>query len=161
MINGNMVGGTAPIKTVKIVDDDNNEFFGVVTGSEVIFTATDNDVREGFVYASNDGISTGTKIIPSYHTRYGSKIIPANTEVRITTPEYNYSNLLVVIATYDTSMAKSVLSTYVSVNNAMYEVGSATKLSDITVDEANEQINLGFTVTKKSVVRYLVTREES
>lgn len=59
-IFGNMVGGTAPLKTVKIIDEDGNEVVGVVTDSEVIFTAVDSDVRKGKVYASNNGVSTGT-----------------------------------------------------------------------------------------------------
>ena len=60
MIIGNMVGGTAPLKTIKIVDEENNEIIGVVVDSEVIFNATDNDVREGKVYAGDHGVSTGT-----------------------------------------------------------------------------------------------------
>ena len=67
-IYGNMVGGIAPIKTVTIVDKDGNEMLGVVTEVEVLFTATDNDVREGKTYASNDGISVGTLKIPSVNT---------------------------------------------------------------------------------------------
>ena len=60
MIIGNMVGGTAPIKTIKIVDEENNEISGVVVDQEVIFTATDSDVLEGKVYAGDNGVSTGT-----------------------------------------------------------------------------------------------------
>jgi hypothetical protein len=60
MIIGNMVGGAAPIKTIKIVDSNNNEFVGVIVDSEVIFTATDSDVLKGKVYAGNDGVSVGT-----------------------------------------------------------------------------------------------------
>jgi hypothetical protein len=60
MIIGNMVGGTAPIKTIKLVDEENNEIIGVVVGQEVIFTATDSDVLEGKVYAGDHGVSTGT-----------------------------------------------------------------------------------------------------
>ena len=60
IIVGNMVGGFAPLKTVTLVDEDNNEYVGVVVDSEVVFTATDDDVREGKVYASNHGVSTGT-----------------------------------------------------------------------------------------------------
>ena len=59
-IFGNMIGGTAPLKTVTIVDEEGNELVGVITGSEVIFTAVDSDVRKGKVYASDNGISTGT-----------------------------------------------------------------------------------------------------
>lgn len=60
MIIGNMVGGTAPIKTVKIVDEENNEIIGVIVDSEVIFTARDEDVLEGKVYAGDNGVSVGT-----------------------------------------------------------------------------------------------------
>ena len=60
VIFGNMVGGIAPLKTVTLVDDNGSEFIGVVTDSEVVFTAEDSDVRKGKVYASDKGISVGT-----------------------------------------------------------------------------------------------------
>lgn len=60
-IYGNMIGGgSAPLRTLILVDDDGNEMIGVITDSEVIFTAEDSDVRKGKVYASNDGVSIGT-----------------------------------------------------------------------------------------------------
>lgn len=61
MIIGNMVGSYSSMgKTMIIVDENGNEFLGVVTDSEVIFTATDSDVRKGKVYASDEGVSVGT-----------------------------------------------------------------------------------------------------
>ena len=60
MIIGNMVGGTAPSKTLKIIDEDNNEIIGVIVDNEVIFTATDSDVLKGKVYAGDNGVSVGT-----------------------------------------------------------------------------------------------------
>jgi hypothetical protein len=60
MIIGNMVGGTAPIKTVKIVDEDNNEIIGVVVGQETIFTATAADIVKGKVAGTDDGVVVGT-----------------------------------------------------------------------------------------------------
>ena len=62
-IIGNMVGGSAQFKTVILQDQDGNELTGVVVDSEVIFTAKDNDVRAGKVYASDNGVSTGTLVI--------------------------------------------------------------------------------------------------
>ena len=59
-ICGNVIGGSAPMRTIKIVDADNNEYIGVVVGSEVIFTAVDSDVKAGKVYASDHGVSVGT-----------------------------------------------------------------------------------------------------
>lgn len=59
-IYGNMIGGAAPLRTVKLVDEEGNELIGIVTGNEVIFTAVDEDVRRGKVYASDNGVSVGT-----------------------------------------------------------------------------------------------------
>lgn len=160
-IIGNAAGCYSPIgKTFVIVDENGSEFTGVVTESEVVFTATDNDVREGMVYASDEGVSEGTKTIPSYHTEYGRYIVLANNEVTIETSEYNYNYLLVVIATYNTNMSQSTSTTYVSIDNCMYAVDGTEKISDIVIDEQNERINLGLTVSEKSTVRYIVTREE-
>jgi DUF2075 family protein len=64
IISGNMVGGTAPIKTIKIIDNNNNEYVGVIVGSEVIFTATDDDVVKGKVYAGDNGVSVGVLELP-------------------------------------------------------------------------------------------------
>lgn len=64
MICGNMVGSYSQIgKTLTFVDEDGNEIVGVVVGQETIFTATDSDVIEGKVYASNDGVSIGTLVV--------------------------------------------------------------------------------------------------
>jgi uncharacterized protein YabE (DUF348 family) len=64
MINGNMVGSYSQIgKTFTLVDEDGNEISGVVVDQEVIFTATDSDVRQGKVYASDNGVSVGTLIV--------------------------------------------------------------------------------------------------
>jgi hypothetical protein len=61
MISGNMVGTYSAIgKTFILVDENGNEITGVVVDKETVFTATDNDVREGKVYASDDGVSVGT-----------------------------------------------------------------------------------------------------
>lgn len=162
MIYGNMVGGSGSGfgKTFLIEDETGNQFTGVVVDELTIFTATDNDVRAGSVYAGNNGVSTGTKDIPSYHTEYGSKIVPAGKNVVIDTQECKYDNLLVVITNYDTNIANSTLTTYVVINGGVYACGSVEKVSDISVDEANEEINLGLIVSKKSVVRYVITREE-
>lgn len=62
MICGNFVGGTIPLKTLKLVDENNNEILGVVVDEEVVFTATDSDVLKGKVYAGDNGVSVGTHI---------------------------------------------------------------------------------------------------
>ena len=60
-IVGNMVGCYSPMgKTFIIEDESGNELTGVVVDSQVLFTAVDSDVRKGKVYASDNGVSTGT-----------------------------------------------------------------------------------------------------
>ena len=159
-IHGNSVGNKAPIKTLILVDENGNELTGVITGSEVIFDATANDVREGKTFASNDGIQVGKKVIPPYYASYGSRIIAANSVATIPVPEYQYSYLMVVICPYNVSEGQSVVSTYISIGDAMYVANSNQKVSDIVVDVENEQINLGIIVSEKSVLRYCVIKEE-
>lgn len=60
MIIGNMVGGTAPIKTIKIVDSDNNEFIGIIVDQETVFTATAADIVKGKTAGTEDGVVVGT-----------------------------------------------------------------------------------------------------
>lgn len=61
MISGNMVGTYSQLgKTLLLVDEYGNEIPGVIVSQEAVFTANDNDVRRGKVYASNDGVSVGT-----------------------------------------------------------------------------------------------------
>lgn len=160
-IYGNVVGGGGGFgKTFILEDEAGTQFMAVCVGEETVFTATDNDVREGLVYASDKGVSTGTKIIPVYYARYGKKIVSVGSKATITIPEYEYDNLMVVIASYGTSLSDSVISIYTSIDDAMYAVGVGTKISDITIDKKNEQINLGITVSEKSVLRYFVIKEE-
>lgn len=161
MISGNMVGSYSQIgKTFILVDEDGNEITGICVDNPVVFTAGDNDVRENFVYAGDSGVSVGTKVIPIYYAGYGKIAISSGKNATITTPEYNYSNLIAVISTFDKNISQSVASTYVSVDDAMYIAGSNTKVSDIVVDKESRKIDLGVTVDKNSILRYLIIREE-
>ena len=149
MINGNMIGiGSVPLKTVILTDENGNELTGVVTGSEVVFTATDNDVREGFVYASNEGISTGTKIIPAYHTTETAKAISVGKDLIISLPgldRYDYTKLQVIICAFNSSLSKSVSAEMVVINDNGYNVGSTEAIAVVSKDDSAKSINLGLT----------------
>lgn len=167
MINGNMVGGTAPIKTVKIVDENGNEILGVVTESEVVFTATDNDVREGMVYASNDGVSTGTKNIPAYHTTEGIKIITAGSKFQIELKDtngldrYDYTKLQAIVCDFNTNLQNSVAAIKTSINNNVYEVNSTSAISAVTKLSESQTIDLGITnaTNLPKILRYFTYKE--
>lgn len=160
-ITGNFVGSYSQMgKTFILVDEDGNEMTGVVVDQETVFTAGDNDVREGMVYASDSGVSTGTKDIPPYYANYGAKFVLANKEATIYIPKHDYNNLLITISTYNTSIEQSVELVYVSIENGMYTVSNKEKVSDISIDTATQYIKLGVTVSEKSVLRYSIIMEE-
>jgi len=60
IICGNAIGGKSPLKTIILEDEDGNQLMGVVVDSEVILTATPDDVRKGKIFVSDSGISVGT-----------------------------------------------------------------------------------------------------
>lgn len=165
MIYGNAIGGTAPIKTLTIVDESNNEYVGVVTGSEVIFTATDNDVRAGFIYASNEGISTGTKDIPAYSTIQGRRTIKPGQQLII--PLYSdacqYTKLQVIVCAYNTSAADSLAAQAVVIEDKLYEINSAEAIATVTVDIENQSINLGIINNGDTslILRYMTIKEDT
>ena len=161
-IMGNMVGGSAPLKTLIIQDENGAEMVGTVVGSEVIFTATDNDVREGSVYAGDSGVSTGTKVIPSYHTAEGYCIIPSGSVFQTNMLlEYDYTRLQVVICPVSGSIAESVAVDKVAINDGVYAVNSTELLATVIKDSENKKINLGIINESEQLylMRYFTYKE--
>lgn len=165
MISGNMVGSYSQIgKTFIITDPDGNEITGVVVDQETVFTAGDNDVREGKVYASDSGVSTGIKVIPTYHTSEGYKIITAGSMFTIELSLqnlYDYTKLLCIICPYNSSISSSILAEKVVIENNLYESNSTTVVSMVTKNETDKSINLGITNDTSStyVLRYITYKE--
>ena len=163
---GNMIGGVAPLKTLKLIDESGVEIVGVVTDSEVIFTATDNDVREGFVYASDGGVSTGTKDIPAYRTTAGyTTVLPTEDFVissLFQSDRYNYTELQCIITVFNTNINDSVSAEKVVINNSVYNVGDTTKFSDVIKDMSAKLINLNITNDSENIylIRYFTYKEE-
>lgn len=56
---GNATGGFSFPKTFILTDENGTELTGVVVDSQVLFTATPLDVREGKVFAGDEGVKTG------------------------------------------------------------------------------------------------------
>lgn len=166
MINGNMVGGTAPIKTLTIVDSDGLEMTGVVVDSHVVFTANAaTDIREGKVAATDAGVVTGTKVIPSYHTSEGFRVIPSGTEYYIPFYDnfgyYDYTKLQAIICAFNTSLENSVSSEKVVLNDNVYEVKTTEVLSVVTKNSAEKKVMLGITNEndKPQILRYFTYKE--
>lgn len=162
-IVGNMGGCYSPMgKTFILQDENGNEITGVVVDQEQIFTATDNDVRKGMIYASDAGVSTGTKDIPAYHTSEGYKVIAAGKPVKITgLNNYEYTKLQAMICSFNSSASNSVAVEKVSLNNNIYAPGDTTVLATVTVDTDNETIDFGIVNegTTPLIVRYFMYKE--
>lgn len=154
---GTPIIAPAAINTIQIENSDGSTILGVVTGEETIFTATDNDVREGSVYASDGGVSTGTKVIPSYHTTETSRYIPVGSDVTIPLPtlnKYDYTKLQVIICDFNENMSNSVAATKISILDKVFDVNSTNVVSNVTKDETTKSINLG--ITNNSTVPWVV-----
>lgn len=164
-IYGNMVGGGSGFgKTFIIEDADGNEFTGVVVDKEVVFTATDNDVREGLVYASDAGVSTGTKVIPSYHTRESARIITPGSAFTIPFSDldrYDYTSLQCIICPLNTDLSDSVAAEKIVLLDCVYPVQSTVSISNIVKDDTTKSIILGITNDTEIsyVLRYFTYKE--
>ena len=127
----------------------------------VTLTATANDIRQNTSAITNDGYIEGEKEIPAYHSITGQKIIPAGSSVTIYIPRrYDYSELQATISNYNNSITDSVEVVASTIENAIYEAKSTTKLADITIDINSQSIVLNVTADVKSVLRYFSMKEE-
>ena len=160
-IYGNTVGASSLPKSFVLETEDGAQFVGVLVGEEAVFTATDNDVREGSVYAGDKGLSTGTKVIPSYNTFEGVKIVTAGEPFSIKSNYYDYTKLQAIICDYNSNLADSVSAEQVVINNNVYNVQSVESIVEVTKDDAESTINFGITneTTTPKITRYFYYKE--
>lgn len=161
---GNAAGGFGMPKTFILTDSDGNELTGVVVGEETVFDATINDVREGKIFAGDEGVKTGTKIIPYYNTSEGYKIVESGSEFTLELPAsdlYDYTKLQCIICPYDSSINNSVSAEKVVIENNVYESNSTTSISTVVKDSVNKTINFGITndTSILYVIRYFTYKE--
>lgn len=167
IIYGNMVGGggSGIGNSVIIKGTDGTELVGVVTGKETVLTATPNDIRKGKIAGTESGIVEGTKDIPAYRTTSGTRLVLAGSNFSIPLSlydKYDYTKLQCVIVVQNTSVADSVVTEKVVIDDAVYAVNSTEKLADVTKDDNTKSINLNITnnTDKKYYIRYFTYREE-
>ena len=166
-ISGNMVGSYSSIgKTFILVDEEGNEITGVCVDNPVVFTAGDNDVREGMVYASDSGVSTGTKDIPIYRTTAGSYMIAPGADFSVPLSQhekYDYTVFQCMISLIDINNPDNSVNTSIIVlDNAVYAVNSTTKLADISKNKSTQSIDLNITNNSENYyfIHYFTYREE-
>jgi hypothetical protein len=161
-ILGNAISAFGFPKTYILTDENGNELIGTYVESKTIFTATDNDVREGMVYASDKGVSTGTKDIPIYYASEGAKLIKSGSSFVISIGDYyDYTKFQAIICSYNTSLSHSVAAEKVAILDNVYNVQSVTPLSSIIINNENKTIDFGIVNTSDSacLVRYFTYKE--
>lgn len=152
-------------KTYILVDENGNETVAALVSQETCFDATENDVREGKNFVSDLGAKTGKKVIPSYHTTEGYRLI-TNGSVFQTSPFspadlYDYTKLQAIICPFNESINLSVAADKIAINENVYVVNSSEAIATVTKDGGTKTINLGLTNNsgKPYVLRYFTYKE--
>lgn len=150
--------------TYLLRDEEGNEVVGVLVDEETIFDATENDIREGVTAATGEGVTVGTKVIPSYHTSEGYRYIPVGSECTIPLPvldKYDFTKLQVIVCLFNTTAEDSVSSEHIVVENRVYPVRSAVSISTVTKNAENKSIDLGMinNGTAPLVLRFFTYKE--
>ena len=148
MIYGNTVGGSGGSgigKTFIIEDAAGNELVGIVVDEQVVFDAGPNDIRAGKVAATQNGVTIGEKVIPSYNTSEGFKLIPNGSSFLLPFPNYSYTKLQAIICPFDTSLDNSVAADKVAINDRVYPVQSTIAEATISKDDSVKAVNFGIT----------------
>lgn len=160
-VYGNATGGFGMPKTFVLVDENNNELTGVVTGEEIVFTAGLNDIRAGKVAANAEGVVTGTKDIPSYNTTEGRKLVPAGSQFVLSIPNYDYTRLQAIICSYNTTLDDSVATEKVVINDNVYGVQSTTSIAVVQKNDNGFYIDFGISNTSDQpyLIRYFTYKE--
>lgn len=147
-----------------LVDENGTEIPAVFVSNDEVFTATANDIRIGKTAVTEDGVTEGTKEIPSYITTEGCSAVPAGSSfvIPLNSHKCEYTKLQALICKFNASMAESVETDKVSVNSNVYAVNSTDVLSTVTVDTDKRTINLGITNNSDTpyVIRYFTYKEE-
>ena len=152
------------VLTYILVDEDGNEVPAVLVDREIVFTATANDIREGAVAATSEGVTVGTKEIPAYITNEGVMFIPSGSAFTIPLPgdRCEYTKLQALCCKFNTSVDNSVATDMVSIDGKVYNVGSVEVNAEVTSELVNKLINLGMTNETDTpyVLRYFTYKEE-
>lgn len=150
-------GDGSPAKTIVLRDENGNEFVAVLVDEEVDFTATADDIREGKVAATDDGVTVGEKYIPTYMATQGYAIVMPGETFSVKLPVnnlYDYTKFQAAICTFNTTLANSVSCEKIALNDNVYNVLSTVSVSEIQLNHETKTIELGF--MNDTNLRYLI-----
>lgn len=161
---GLLVGEIAGVKlgeeeyeSYMLVYEDGTELPAVFVENEVVFTATENDIRKDTVAATASGVTVGTKEIPAYHTWEGYQGIPSGSEFVIPLPfsnGYDFTKFQAIICPFSGSIDESVAAEKIAIGTNVYPVQSSMQIGTITKNDETKSVNLG--ITNDSGILYLI-----
>lgn len=150
--------------TFILVDKDGNEYPATFLESAPVFTATANDIRKGVTAITAEGLTVGTKEIPTYRAVEGYSVIKSGNSMNISlfSDMCEYTTLQAIVCGYNTNFRDSVSAEKVVIDNNVYEVGSTVSLASVTVDAGSQTIKLGITNdnASNSIIRYMIIKED-
>lgn len=160
------LGLEVPPSTYVLVGEDGTEYPAALVEEEVELTATSNDIRIGTTAVTDTGVTDGEKVIPSYHTVEGYKLITIGSAVTIPNikpdiDSYDYTKLQSMISLFDRSISKSVCTEKVSIDDNVYNVKSVDVISTITKNHESKYIDLGLTNETETmwILRFFMYKE--
>lgn len=150
--------------TYCVTVDGENKTYATLYGEErAELTATPNDIRTGTVAITDDGLTTGEKDIPAYHTTQGYQLILPNSEFKIPLTDgnkYDYTKLQAMTMPFNKNIANSVAVDRAVIEDKVYNVGSTEVVANVTKDDANKSILLGvINGSTPAIVRYFTYKE--
>jgi hypothetical protein len=152
--------------TYIIEDEYGNEVVGVLVDELTAFDATPNDIRLGKVAATDVGVVVGEKVIPTYNTLVGVKVVTNGSKFSIpnvnpTIDFYDYTKLQTMICKYNKNLAGSVSTEKVSIEDSVYNVQSVEPISTIIKNHETKSIDFGITndYGVPCVIRYFTYKE--
>ena len=150
--------------TYILVDEDGNEVPAVLVDEKVDLSATANDIRLGTTAVTAEGVTSGEKEIPAYHTEQGRQLVEPgeSLDILMYSDRCQYTGLNVIVCAYSGAADTSVSAEMVVINDKLYPAGSVEALSEVTVDTENQSIKLGIVNTGETplLVRYMTYKEE-
>lgn len=162
-LKGGVVVGDAEGQTYLLLDESGNEVLAALVDEDVNLTATEDDIREGATAVTEAGVTTGTKVIPSYHTTEGARVIRPGRAFEIVFDDelYDFTKLQAIICPYAGGLASSVAAEKVAIEDGVYPANSTELLATVSRDSKNKSINLGIVNNSDSMylLRFFTYKE--
>lgn len=152
--------------TFILEDVDGNEVYAVLVDEEQIFDATPNDIRLGKLAVTDEGVTVGEKVIPSYNTLVGTRLIPNGSKFSIPNGDlnvdfYDYTKLQTMICKFNQSIANSVSTEKVTIDDSVYDVQSVEPISTIVKNHETKSMDFGISndLGVPCIIRYFTYKE--